>query len=101
MAYDAVSNRTLLADSTGRYTTLYDALDRSRAVTNPANLTISYSFDAVSRCRTMTEPFGGVFTYGYSPTNLNTLVVNPQGERTTWQFDSNSRVTVQRLANLI
>ena len=26
---------------------------------------------------------------------------NPQGERTTWQYDPNSRVTVQRLANLI
>jgi RHS repeat-associated protein len=101
MAYDAVSNRTLLADSTGRYTTLYDALNRARAVTNPANLTISYSFDAASRRRTMLEPFGGVFTYGYSATNLNTLVVNPQGERTTWQYDAGSRVTVQRLANLV
>jgi RHS repeat-associated protein len=28
-------------------------------------------------------------------------VINPQGERTTWQFDANSRVAVQRLANLI
>lgn len=99
MAYDAVSNRTLLADSTGRYTTLYDALDRPRAVTSPGNLTISYSFDAAGRRATMVEPSGGRFTYGYSATNLNTLIVNPQGDRTTWQHDANARVTAQRLAN--
>jgi RHS repeat-associated protein len=101
MAYDAVGNRTVLADSTGRYTTLYDPLNRARAVTNPANLTISYSFDAAGRRASMVEPDGGTFSYGYSATNLNTLVVNPQGERTTWQFDANSRVAVQRLANLV
>lgn len=99
MAYDAASNRTLLADSTGRYTSLYDALNRPRAVTNPAQLTISYSFDGAGRRSKMVEPFGGVFTYGYSPTNLNTLVVNPQSERTTWQYDAASRVRVQLLAN--
>lgn len=101
MAYDAVSNRTVLADSTGRYTTLYDSLNRPRAVTNPAQMTISYGFDAAGRRAWMIEPSGGRFTYGYSPTDLNTLVINPQGERTTWQFDANSRVAVQRLANLI
>ena len=99
MAYDAVSNRTLLAGSTGRYTTLYDALDRARAVTNPAQLTISYSYDPAGRRATMVEPFGGRFTYGYSRTDLNTLVVNPQGERTTWQYDAASRVRCQLLAN--
>lgn len=101
MAYDAVSNRTVLADSTGRYSTLYDSLNRARAVTNPAQLTISYGFDAAGRRAWMVEPSGGRFTYGYSPTDFNTLVINPQGERTTWQFDAASRVTVQRLANLI
>jgi RHS repeat-associated protein len=101
MVYDAVGSRTVLADSTGRYTTLYDALNRARTVTNPAQMTISYSFDAAGRRASMVEPDGGRFTYGYSSTNMNTLVVNPQGERTTWQFDANSRVTVQRLANLV
>jgi YD repeat-containing protein len=101
MAYDAVSNRTLLGDTTGRYTTLYDALDRARAVANPLQDTISYSFDAAGRRATMTEPDGGRFTYGYSPTDLNTSVINPQGQCTTWQYDANSRVTIQLLANLI
>lgn len=99
MAYDAVSNRTLLSDSTGRYTTVFDVLNRPHTVTNPANLTISYSYDPAGRRAKMVEPFGGVFTYGYSPTNLNTLVVNPDGDRTTWQFDAASRVYLQRLAN--
>jgi YD repeat-containing protein len=64
MGYDAVGNRRFLADSTGRYTTLYDSLNRARAVTTPAGLTISLTFDAADRRRTLVEPSGGTFTYG-------------------------------------
>jgi RHS repeat-associated protein len=101
MAYDSVGNRRFHADSTGRYTTLYDSLNRARAVTTPANLTITLAFDTAGRRRTLVEPSGGTFTYGYDLANRGTLVVNPQSERTSWTYDAASRATLQRLSNLI
>jgi RHS repeat-associated protein len=101
MGYDAVGNRRFLADSSGRYTTLYDSLNRARAVATPAGLTISLTFDATGRRRTLLEPSGGTFTYGYDLANRSTLVVNPQSERTSWSYDANGRLTLQRLSNLV
>jgi RHS repeat-associated protein len=101
MAYDAVGNRRFLADSTGRYTTLYDSLNRARAATTPANLTMTIAFDAAGRRRTLVEPSGGTFTYGYDLANRNTLVINPQSERTSWTYDAGGRATIQRLSNLM
>jgi len=43
-------------DTTGTYTTTYDALDRKQTVTNPADKTITYAYDAVGQRR----PGGGV-----------------------------------------
>jgi YD repeat-containing protein len=65
MAFDAIGNRTKLHDSSGRYTTVWDSLNRERSVKNPAGKTITYSYDGASRRRLMIEPEGGRFTYGY------------------------------------
>jgi YD repeat-containing protein len=62
MAYDAVSNRTLLADSTGRYTSTYDERNLPRRVTSPGGKTITYTHDALARRAGMVEPDGGRFT---------------------------------------
>jgi RHS repeat-associated protein len=85
----------------GQYQTLYDNLNRGRAITTPASLTISLTFDGVGRRRTLIEPSGGTFSYGYDLANRNTLVINPQSERTSWTYDAAGRATVQRLSNLV
>jgi RHS repeat-associated protein len=99
--WDAVGNRTVLADVTGQYKTLYDNLNRGRAITTPASLTISLTFDGIGRRRTLVEPSGGTFSYGYDLANRNTLVINPQLEHTSWTYDAAGRATVQRLSNLV
>jgi len=96
-----VGNRRFLADTTGRYTSLYDALDRVRAVTTPASLTMTIAFDAAGRRRTLVEPSGGTFTFGYDLADRGTLVINPQSERTSYSYDAAGRATLQRLSNLI
>lgn len=98
-SFDATGNRLALADATGRYTTLYDALNRPLAVTNPVNGTITSAYDAAGRRRYMIEPTGGRFTYGYDALGRSTLLVNPQAERTTSQYDVAGRNTLQLLAN--
>jgi hypothetical protein len=45
--YDAVSNRAIMAEGTGRHTSTYHALDRTKTVVNPSNKKIKNAYDAV------------------------------------------------------
>src|SRR6185295_11726465 len=98
-AWDGVGNRTKLRDFTGRYTTTFDALDRTRTVTNPAAKCITYGWDAVSQRRFMVEPDGGRFSYSFDDAGQIRFLVNPELDRTSWTYDSGGRTTVQRLGN--
>ena len=51
------------------------------------------------RRSTLTEPGGGVFTHSWDAADRLTGVQNPQGERTTWAYDSVSRVSTLTYAN--
>jgi YD repeat-containing protein len=48
-SYDAVGNRTLMADLTGRTTTVYDPWNNPTSVTDPDSKTVGYGYDAVGR----------------------------------------------------
>jgi RHS repeat-associated protein len=98
-SYDAIGNRTLMWEGTGRTTFTYDAVDRPLTMTTPAAKTITYSYDPVGRRSLMTAPDGGVFTYGYFDNGQMQTVQNPQGDVTTWSYDAASRTTVRSLAN--
>jgi RHS repeat-associated protein len=98
-SYDAVGNRTLMWEGTGRTTFTYDAVDREQTMTTPAGKRITYSYDAVGRRSVMTAPDGGFFTYSYYDNGQLQTVQNPQGELTTWTYDAASRTTVRSLAN--
>ncbi len=97
--FDDVGNRRVLADSTGRYTTTFDALNREHAVENPALKTVTVTCDGASRRHTLTNPDGGVVTYSWSKRDQCTALQNADGDRTSWTFDAAGRQTVQLLAN--
>jgi RHS repeat-associated protein len=98
MTYDASSERTVLSDWTGLYTSTYDPDGRLSTVVNPAGLAITYSYDAASQRSTLNQPTG-VFTYVYDPAGRIKTLTNPEGQVTSWSYDVASRVTAQVLAN--
>ena len=51
MTYDASSQRTVLSDWTGLYTSTYDPDGRINSVVNPAGIAITYTYDAVGQRR--------------------------------------------------
>ncbi|QDU39654.1 tRNA3(Ser)-specific nuclease WapA precursor [Maioricimonas rarisocia] len=97
-SYDATGDRTMMANSTGRYTTTYDELSRRRSVSTPAGHVLTYSYDSLSRRAELDSP-AGRFTYAYDANNRITLVRNPQEDRTTFSYDDASRRVVKALAN--
>ena len=99
LSYDAVSNRTLMQDSTGRTTSSYDALNRLQAVTNPAGNTITYAYDSVGQRNWMIDPDGDRFTYAFDPAGRLQSLVNPQGDHTTFSYDAADRRMGMSLAN--
>jgi RHS repeat-associated protein len=98
-AWDEVGNRTLMADPTGRYTSMWDALDRRGSVNWPNKGRITYTWDAVGNRVGMLDTDGGVTTYQYDDADRIILLNNSQSERTSYAYDVASRRTVKRLAN--
>ncbi|MEU6227582.1 LamG-like jellyroll fold domain-containing protein [Streptomyces sp. NPDC047042] len=73
--YDADSDviTKAVADTTGGDATrtthyTYDAGDRVKTVTDPANAVTQYTYDAFGRQATWTDPAGTTYRYGYSAT---------------------------------
>ncbi|WP_417850320.1 RHS repeat domain-containing protein [Thalassoglobus sp.] len=64
-----------------------------------AKKTISYRYDANRNRTLMIDPDGGRTTYSYDALNRITSLINPQGERTTYAYDAKGRRTVKKLAN--
>jgi len=98
MTYDANSQRTVLSDWTGAYTSTYDPDGRLSSVVNPAGLAVTYGYDAASQRATMNQPTGP-FTYTHDPAGRLATLVNPEGQVTSWSYDAASRVTANTLAN--
>ncbi len=49
-------------DATGRYTSTYDDLNRTRTAFNPASKKIAYAYDSVGQRDHMFDPDGSRFT---------------------------------------
>ncbi|WP_417850311.1 RHS repeat domain-containing protein [Thalassoglobus sp.] len=64
-----------------------------------AKKTISYRYDANRNRTLMIDPDGGRTTYSYDALNRISSLINPQGERTTYAYDAKGRRTVKKLAN--
>ena len=64
--YASIGNRTIMADTTGTYTSTCDALSQSHVVTSPGAKSIAYAWDAVGSRSTMLNPDGSRTTYAYS-----------------------------------
>jgi RHS repeat-associated protein len=97
--YDAASQRTVMADLTGRTTSSYDNGGRLSKVTYPAGKRISYSYDSAGQRTRWIESGGGRFTTVYDAAGRRTFLMNPENQRTTWSYDNANRVTAIRLAN--
>ena len=50
-SHDAIGERTVMSDPTGRTSSTYDAAGRLKRVVNPTGLAITYGYDAVSHAR--------------------------------------------------
>lgn len=60
---------------------------------------VRYEYDAVGNRKLMVDPDGGRFTYAYDSLNRISHLVNPQAEHTTYAYDANGRRTLKLLAN--
>ena len=98
-AFDAVGNRTLMHDSTVRYTSTFDKLNRTEMYSNPDRRGMTYSFDAASQRQATVDPGGGRFTSSYRTDGLIDSVENPQNDRTSYSYDDAGRRKVKKLAN--
>jgi RHS repeat-associated protein len=98
MAYDVNSQRTVLSDWTGSYTSSWDPVGRLSSVVNPAGIALTYGYDAVGQRARLSQPTG-LFTYTYDPVGRISRLVNPENQVSTWQYDAASRVTAILLAN--
>ena len=97
--YNALGDRTAMANQTGRYTTTYDTLQRKQTVVTPVGKVITYSYDDLSRKTQMNVASAGVFTYAYDANNQLKMVLNPQNDRTSFSYDNAGRRTLKELAN--
>ena len=96
--YDANSQRTVLSDWTGSYTSTYDPDGRLSSVVNPAGLAITYGYDGASQRTTMNQPTG-LFTYNYDSFGRIATLTNPENQVSSFSYDAASRVTANLLAN--
>lgn len=97
--FDGAGLRTVLWDSTGRYTSTYDAASRLETVKNPAGKVITYGYELDNQRSFTQEPGGGRFTYTYDEAGRIKSVENPQSDRTTYAYDSAGRRTTIQRAN--
>ncbi len=93
--YDTVGNRTVMADSTGRYTNVYDAVGQTTAAALPNSKRITNTLDAVGNRRT-TNSANGRTTSTYDAANQLTSQINGNAKRTSLTYDDAGRRTQQK-----
>jgi RHS repeat-associated protein len=98
-SYDAVGNRTMMANATGRYTTVYNVLQQAARVVQPGNQIVTYNYDQVGNLSRMRDMDDGRFTYTWNANDQIATLINPQAQRTTYAYDAAGRRTVKKMAN--
>ena len=88
-----------MADSTGRYTRTFDALDRTHSSTNPALLTLTFVWDPVGERSALIDPAAGRTTYAYDAAKQLKVLKNSLGQITSYSYDAAGRRTLKKLAN--
>jgi RHS repeat-associated protein len=105
--YDAVGNRTIMTDTTGVTTYVYDALDRPITVTSPLTGVVGYRYDARGNRTQVIYPDpstgsgqgGKVVTYTYDAADRLASVVDWAGQTTTYGYDTAGRLVTETLPN--
>ncbi|MGV2336295.1 MAG UNVERIFIED_CONTAM: hypothetical protein LVR18_20045 [Planctomycetaceae bacterium] len=98
-SYDGVGNRTLMADSTGRYTSTYDLLGQT-AVTKAPNSQAIHTRTMPSVRRDQSKPVAPVDRrFPDDAAGRMSSLRNANNERTTYTYDDSGRRTVQRNSN--
>jgi RHS repeat-associated protein len=98
-SYDPIGSRLIMADVTGRSTSVYDPLQRLQSVTSPATQRITYAYNSTSNRTRLVTPDGGYFTYSWDAAGRISVMQNPLNEVTTFGFDALGRQSVQVLGN--
>ena len=99
LAYNALSDRTLMQDGNGRTTFGYDNARRLLSVVNPASTRITYGYDGASQRTLLIEVGGGRFTSVWDAAGRIDHMIDTQGYRTSWTYDAANRTLTQRLGN--
>ena len=97
--YDRVGNRILAQDNTGRYSRVYDPLNRVNVSIQPSGQRLTFLWDAINQRRLMIDVAGGRTTYVHDANGNLSRLVNPQGNITTFSYDVAGQRTQQKLAN--
>jgi YD repeat-containing protein len=107
LGYDAVGNRTVMADAAGVTTYVYDALDRPITVTSPLTGVVGYRYDMAGNRTQIIYPDpstgsgqgGKVVTHTYDAANRLASVVDWAGQTTTYGYDAAGRLVTETLPN--
>jgi len=97
--YDAMNRRTRTTypDGTSERR-VYDKLDLVQ-VTDRTGRTWKYKHDANSRITSTINPMGEAIVLEYTPMGNIAALVDAKGNRTTWTYDVQSRVTQKKFAD--
>ena len=98
-SYDTIGNRTLMADSTGRYTSTFDAVGQTTSVSAPGNRRSTFTYDVVGLRRSTEANGAGRTTTTYDAAGRLAASRTPSGERTTFSCDDIGRKSVERNPN--
>jgi YD repeat-containing protein len=73
-------------------TATYDPDNRLIGTVGPTSIPITYAYDAIGQRAQLAVPTG-LFSYTFDAANRLTLMINPQGDHTSYRYDLASRVT--------
>jgi RHS repeat-associated protein len=103
--YDANGNRTVMTDTLGSTTYVYDAMNQLVESTDADGRTVHYTYDAAGQRTGLTYPDGSTAQYAYDADGSLASVTAPDGGVTIYVYDALDRqvqlnqangVTVQR-----
>jgi RHS repeat-associated protein len=84
---------TIIGSTLGQIDTAYDSLGQIQSITDPRNLTTTYTIDSLGNLSQQTSPDTGVTTADHDPAGNLLTRTDARGKTATYSYDSLNRIT--------